>query len=162
MVFAILIVLIHNFAFATETRTTDKFIIQGLSFVHHSDQSSNYKEDFANHLALIGYRIGAKTHILAGTIINSHDERCFVGGVNHEWKPFNDYLSFTGGYAYVGPILGQFSRCYNASHGANPFIGWCPFVFHGISFKPFKAINFRINSGYILGGMYTTYLEYRF
>ena len=92
--------------------------------MHHSDQPSIYKEDFANHLALVGYRIAAKTHISAGTIINSHDERCFVVGVNHEWKSFNDYLEFTGGYAYVGPILGQFSMCYNASHGANPFIGW--------------------------------------
>ena len=63
---------------------------------------------------------------------------------------------------YVGPILSQFSMCYNASHGANPFIGWRPFIFHGISFRPFKAVNFRINSGYIMGGMYTTYLEYRF
>ena len=109
-------------AFATEK--SDKFTIQGVSFVHHADQSSNYKEDFANHLALVGYRVGAKTHVSAGTMINSHDERCIMAGVNHEWKSLNDSLSFTGGYAYVGPILGAFSSYYNASHGANPFVGW--------------------------------------
>ena len=74
IVFAILIVFLSNFAFATQNSVTDKFTVQGLSFVHHSDQSANYKEDFANHLALVGYRIGAKTHISSGTIINIHDE----------------------------------------------------------------------------------------
>ncbi len=141
----------------------NKFSIQGISFIKHlfdDADKAHYTENFNNRFIALGYRTGETTYISAGTLLNSYGEECAIIGLNKTWYSFDKKVDIIGGYSYVGPILNAFSTCYNASHGANPFTGWRPFVFHGVSIKVVSEL--RLNIGYLLGGMGIVFFEYRF
>lgn len=138
------------------------------SFMRHSLKKSYHgTENFKNYAVMLGVSIDdeKKTKVIAGTLLNSFNDRCAVLGIARDWIKLRDNLHFVGMYAYVG--YAPFGGCQNcANKGAYEdikkqfHIAAAPYIWHGLRYD--VTNHFSVNAGILVPGFVSATMEWKF
>lgn len=134
------------------------YSINLLSFVYHAyAPHRQFNQYFNNELVLFEKRLDYTSpyNVVAGTIINSEDNRCvLLGGGRHYWR--EGQWSVEGLYMYAGEFfIKPFSHCgdagvYNKFKQITGF-GFAPYIYHGVKYDFNRYVSAK--AGVILPGI---------
>lgn len=138
------------------------------SFIYHAfPQDDDATQYFDNHYFSIERKLSAESDLslVAGTFLNSQDNRCIILGARKDWHRFNDKLVFKGVYAYAGEFFFEpFENC-----GDDGFyktvkdeigIGFAPYLYHAIQYN--FTDYFGVEGGLMLPGLVVMSVQWSF
>ena len=149
-----------------QNNNNNRFLINTGSFVYIYPSGDNYTQYFDNKLLSFGVRINDSTHIIAGSSINSYNDRCFLLGVEKNWYDFNNRLSFEGLYGYMGEFF--FDEFKNCGTGRGVYSKFRSSTGVGFSLYIYSGLEYDINSflsleaGFILPAIFVTSIQWKF
>jgi len=144
------------------------FSVNTGSFLYHAfpknEQSNQY---FDNRLFSIERKLSADSDysLLAGTFLNSQNNRCFLLGVRKDLYQINDYLVIKGVYSYAGEFFfDAFSHCGDGgiyqTLKAHTGVGFAPYFYHALQYN--VTDYWGVEAGMILPGIVVMSMQWQF
>lgn len=152
--------------FLSHTAESKTFEFKFASFVYHLyDLKDSKNEYFKNNYLSLGISFSENSQFLLGTFKNSQDNRCFVTGIEHTWKKFDNDWSFHGAYLYAGEFFfDSFSKCgdggFYADMKEKTDLAFSPYIHHYFQYSVTKNLSFDI--GILLPAVFVTNLSLHF
>lgn len=146
----------------------DLFSINTGSLSYHAfppDEDSN--QYFDNRYFSIERKLSADSDysVMAGTFLNSQNERCALIGVRKDWHRFSDKLVFKGVYAYAGEFfIETFEDCgqggFYEDMKDNIGVGFAPYIYHAAQYN--FTDYFGVEGGLMLPGILVLSVQWSF
>jgi len=138
------------------------------SFLYHAvpkdDDSNQY---FNNQYFSIERKFSKNSDysLLAGTFMNSQDNRCILLGMRKDWYRFSDKLVLKGVYAYAGEFfVDTFVDCGNDGFYEEmkkaTGVGFAPYFYHTMQYN--FTDYFGVEGGLLLPGIVVMSMQWSF
>lgn len=144
------------------------FSVNTGSFIYHAvPQDDDATQYFDNHYFSIERKMHAESDIslVAGTFLNSQNNRCIILGGRKDWHRFSDKLVFKGVYAYAGEFFfDPFEDCGNDGFYETVKdeigIGFAPYIYHAVQYN--FTDYFGVEGGLMLPGLLVMSVQWSF
>lgn len=138
------------------------------SFLYHAlPKDDDSTQHFDNHYFSIERKFSEDSDysLMAGTFLNSQNNRCILLGMRKDWYHFSDKLVIKGVYSYAGEFFFEtFADCGNGGFyktaKEKTGIGFAPYIYHAAQYN--FTDYFGLETGFILPGIIVVSMQWSF